>query len=84
LASRCPDFFRLCPEFQTLAPFLKTVAPISGTPRLFCNLLPQSNLHGIAAIERKEHKKTAPSLLRPLRSFAASFVTLNSQPSTLN
>ena len=60
--SRCPGSFRLCPDFQTLAPFLKAIAPISGAPRRFCNLLPQSNLHKIAAKTRKERKKPSPVL----------------------
>src|ERR1017187_2607835 len=40
----CPGFARRCPGFQTLAPLLKAFAPISGTLRLFCNMLPQSYL----------------------------------------
>ncbi len=56
--SHCPGHFRFRPDFQTLAPVLKAVAPISGAPRLFYKLLPQSNLCGIAAKRRKERKKT--------------------------
>jgi hypothetical protein len=41
---------------------LKAVAPIHKTPRLFHKLLPQSNLHWIAAKERKERKKPSPVL----------------------
>src|ERR1017187_9311243 len=44
LVSHCPGFSGLCPGFQTVAPLLKAFAPISGTLRLFCNMLPQSYL----------------------------------------
>jgi hypothetical protein len=60
--SRCPGSFRFCPDFLTVAPFLRAIAPISKTPRRFCNLLPQSNLHKIAAKTRKERKKPSPVL----------------------
>jgi len=62
LVSGCAGSFRLCPDFQTVAPFLKAFAPIYGAPRRFCNLLPQSNLHKIAAKRRKERKKPSPVL----------------------
>jgi hypothetical protein len=65
--SRCPElvngrpeFFGHCPGFQTLAPFLKVVAPIAGTPRLFYNLLPQSNLRELPQKNTQNARKNQP------------------------
>lgn len=63
-------------------PFSKTAPPIYRTPRLFSNLLPQSNLHRIAAKERKEHKENQPFPFAPFAFLRGQ--TFNLQPSTLN
>jgi hypothetical protein len=58
----CSGGFRLCHGFQTLAPFLKAFAPISGTPRLFCKLLPQSYLQELPQRNAKNARKPSPVL----------------------
>jgi hypothetical protein len=77
LVSRCPGAFQLCPDFQTIAPDFNADAPISGTPRLFCNLLPQSKLHKIAAKRRRIRKNP----FVPFELFRGQ--TFNPQPVTL-
>ncbi len=75
LVSRCPGSFRFCPDSQTVAPVLKAVALISGAPRLFRNLLPQSNLRkmvGTARCAVRSSQRDDPT------------ATFNLQPSTLN
>jgi hypothetical protein len=77
--SRCPGGFRFCPDFQTVAPFLNAAAPICRTPRLFCNILPDSYLC------RSRREEALINFRFPISDFRfCSLSLVTSAPTTLN
>jgi hypothetical protein len=77
------EFRSRSPGFWRIPPYLNALPPVYRTPHSFCNLLPRSNLHFIAAKNHKIRKKSfLNSYFAPYASFRGQ--TFNLQPSTLN